>query len=361
MSDITNIVWNISGNISYSDNSVAPIEVTLAYGDKIASPYSNLNDFAILHRDKAAILADFFNVLYPGLVVLNPNSTVVTKTVRDVILFMSNTSTHSNGTVNNFSVQYINGSLNYVPNTIDANWTDMINFNKPLLQAMFESLVGVGNVVLSLYLFVDCFGSCSGNISNASPGPICGWTFNSAFGPGSSSIALNGSAVITSTSATDYAGMTKSLPDQLIDVDNLSGRFDFSEYSTTPNANTTYQLFINNHDLTKTVVVSFFGDGGAALQFGDISNAPLYLTTWTLTGGTHEVHFVTGDSPALYIDGNQLTLGAPIVVPTFSGSLPANIVGLFGGSGAATTTTSTTTNIFITTENIGPDTILLCQ
>lgn len=146
---VTSMVFNIYGTMSYSDRSSAPIEVTLAYNNNISNPYSNLADFSILKRDRAAVLTAFFNTLLPKTVTLTPASSTATKTVTDVVLLMTGVVTYDDRTWDSFVVEYLNGVVNFFPTSTTTDWADMVGFNKPLLTQVFEKLAGVGNAVLT--------------------------------------------------------------------------------------------------------------------------------------------------------------------------------------------------------------------
>lgn len=359
---VTDMVFKIYGTISYNDRSHAPIEVTLSYNNNISNPYTNLVDFATLQRDELDVVAEFLGTLFPGLVVLTPVTTPASKTVTDFVLLMSGIITYDDKSYDQFVVEYRNGVTNFIPASTATDWADMVNFNKPLLVSVFEKLTGVGGVVLAVYLFAECFIGCSGTISSGSPGPVCDWTFDSVFGPGSATITFTpGVMTINTVGLNDHPGATKPLSDPLETVAGVSGRFEFTEYQTAPNGTTTYQLFINNAALTETIVVSLFGDGNAVLQFGPVNAAPTYTASWTPNGGTHRIHFSTGTTPTLFLDDVSLPLSFLGNVATFSTSLPPNIVGIFGGAGVAATASSPVRNIFITSENTGPQAMLGCQ
>lgn len=152
-------------------------------------------------------------------------------------------------------------------------------------------------------LFSDCFLACEGAISGLSPGPVCGWTFSSIFGPGAATVTfVPGTMSMNTVSATDFLGVTKAFP--LTSVFGISGQFEFTEYPTPPNPATTYILFIANFDLSEVVDIELFGDGTLVVKVGDPAAAPTYTGAWTPSNGAHEIHFMIDPSgvPALFID-----------------------------------------------------------
>jgi hypothetical protein len=135
-------------------------------------------------------------------------------------------------------------------------------------------------------IFTDCFELCAGAITGAAPGPVCGWTFSEAFGVlGGTITFIPGGMSFDTTNAAEFPGDTKPLPAPLASVNNLSGQFDFTEYATVPNPLTTYDLLINNQDLSETIVLGMFGDGSLLFQVGDPASASNYSGTWMPVAG----------------------------------------------------------------------------
>jgi hypothetical protein len=362
---VTDMVFKIYGTICYKDHSHSPIEVTLAYNNNIANPYTNLADFATLERDDAAVVANFFSVLFPGLVVLTSSVAPLLKTVTDFVLVMTGIVTYNDKTFDEFVVEYHNGTLDFTPASSSADWADMVSFNAPLLLDVFERLTGAGNSIFAEYLFADCFTGCEGVVSAISPGPVCGWTLVSNSVPGNATATFGDNELtFTTFTDTDFPGITKLLPNPLVSVNDLSGRYNFAEYPTPPNTNTAYQKWIINEDGSEVILISVFGDGSTLFSFGDPTNLPTYLGTWTPNNGEHTVHFTTGPMPTMLVDGvdTNLVFFGNIDV---SGFQPPqnNSVAFFSGSGVNATASSETDNIFLVLINgiIGPHAILGCQ
>ena len=361
--EVTDVVLNISGTIAFSDKSQAPIETTLAYHHNISNPYTNLVNFATLSRDKSDILADFFGVLYPSIVALAPDATPAIKTVTDLILEMTGDVAYNDRTHASFSVRYVNGILSY-PDDVADLWADMVEGDAALLTSLFEKIAGTGNVALAEYLFTYC-SDCSGEISAVSPGPVCGWIFDDAFGPGDSYVTLEsgGVLIMSAESETDYMIARKELPEPVGSTFDKSGRWTFSEYQTIPNGTTTYQYWVNNSDISEIITISLFGDGNLIFQFGPVDLAYSWIGTWTPDGGTHTVHFSTGsltEDPKLYINGVEVPLIFLGQLVTFGAQLVPNMIAVMGGSGETGSSTSVVSNIVLTTGTIGPNVPLGC-
>lgn len=213
-------------------------------------------------------------------------------------------------------------------------------------------------------IFADCFGLCTGTINGAAPGPVCGWTYIEPFG------ALGGQFTFTpgvmsmdTFDADDFPIAAKPLSAPLASVFNMSGQFDFTEYSTPPNATTTYQLLVNNVDLSESFAVSLFGDGNIGVQAGDPTSIPFYVGTWTpVPGAAHVVHFSVDGAgvPTLYIDGVLHPLLFVANVPTFWASYPVNSVSYGGGAGTVAAGVSPLRNLFLTSGIVGPETVFCC-
>lgn len=211
-------------------------------------------------------------------------------------------------------------------------------------------------------IFADCFGLCTGVISGASPGPVCGWTFIEPFGARGGIFTFTpGQMSMDTAGALEYAIAVKPLPALLASVLGISGQFDFTEYPTPPNAETTYQVFLLNSDISELLSVSLFGDGSIVVQGGDKTSVPTYFGAWTPNGQAHRVHFwvpPTG-APRLWLDGVEITLAFVGDVGTFDG-YPANNVSYGGGAGVATPAVSPLRRLFLTSGETGPETNFCC-
>lgn len=208
-------------------------------------------------------------------------------------------------------------------------------------------------------LFSDCFRDCTGTISQGSPGPICGWTFNAVFGPLGGTISFTpGSMAFNTANATEFPGATKPLPQVLGSVNGISGQFQF----TAPNAQNSYNFVITNGDLSEIVLVALFGDGNVGVQVGPPANVPFYTGMWIPTSGPHEVHFSIDQSgvPTLFIDGVQTTLNFVGTVFSFASSLPPNVAAFFVGLGSAAPASAPVENAFVTRGVLPPETEFCC-
>jgi hypothetical protein len=217
---------------------------------------------------------------------------------------------------------------------------------------------------LSASIFADCFAGCIGAINGAAPGPVCGWNFIEPFGslggmfsftPGIMSMDTAGDA--------QFPIAAKSLPASLSSVFGISGQFDFTEYLTAPNANTTYQIFLNNSDISEVLSVSLFGDGSLVVQAGEVNSVPTYVGTWMPTpGAAHVVHFsIDGlGVPTLWLDGVAITLTFFGNVGSFATSYPANSISYGGGAGVAVPAASPLRRLFITAGATAPGTEFCC-
>lgn len=213
------------------------------------------------------------------------------------------------------------------------------------------------------HLFADCFASCSGVISLASPGPVCGWTYSDVFGGGTADFAfVPGSMTVETTGDTEFPAASRPLGSDLASVFGIAGLFDFTEYQTVPNGQTTYELIVNNVDQSQIALVGLFGDGGLIVQVGDPANAATYLGAWTPNNGAHRVYFSIDalGVPGLCIDGAPVALTSIGNVPSFGAFLPANSVAYLGGAGVAGAASNPVRDIFLTTGDPGPQSIFCC-
>lgn len=165
--------------------------------------------------------------------------------------------------------------------------------------------------------------------------------------------------------ADDFPIATKALGAPLASVFGLSGQFEFTEYLTPPNGTTTYQLLVNNFDLSESLFVSFFGDGSASVQAGDPAAIPTYINfaAWAPTpGATHVVHFSIDGAgiPTVYLDGVLIPMPFVAAVPSFSTLYPVNSMSYGGGAGDATPAASPLFDLFLTAGLVGPETEFCC-
>jgi hypothetical protein len=164
------------------------------------------------------------------------------------------------------------------------------------------------------------------------------------------------------SSALDYIGAIKDLLRPILSFNQVSGQFQFTEYQTPPNSTTTYQLAVNNADLTQGILFSLFGDGSGILQFGDLNAFSTWLFNWTPDGGNHIAHFSIDSmgKPHVWID----FVGKPVTflgfLPTLGALFPANMVGIFGGAGDPAAASSPVQKAFVTMGNVGPETNFCC-
>src|SRR6185369_7283680 len=201
-------------------------------------------------------------------------------------------------------------------------------------------------------LFSDRFDACTGMIDGSSPGPVCGWTFITPFGPlGGEFNFTPGSMSMDTDTDTEYAIAWKTLPAAFASFFDISGQFTFTEYLSTPNGFTTYQIVANNVDISESLSVSFFGDGSLGILVGDSTLTPFYVGTWTPTpGATHTVSFSIDalGIPTLYVDGVEISLTLFGSVSSFFTLYPANMLSWGGGSGDPAAGSSVLESMFLT-------------
>lgn len=211
--------------------------------------------------------------------------------------------------------------------------------------------------------FADCLASCVGTITVPSPGPVCGWVLATLPGiVGGSIVFTPGSMSFNTTTAAQYPSDMKTLDAPLASLFGVSGQFSFTEFTTVPNPDTAYNLFVTNSADTQVLQVFLLGDGNVGFAVGPPAGADLYLGTWTPNNGTHEVHFSTDalGVPTLYIDDVLIPLAFLANVPNFGGSLPADTVAFQIGSGSPIATSAVVTNLFVTNTITGPETEFCC-
>jgi len=212
-------------------------------------------------------------------------------------------------------------------------------------------------------IFADCFAVCAGTMSEVSPGPICGWTFDASQGSIGGTVTFSpGSMSFDTAGATEFPASRKPIPAPLTSVNLLTGQYSFVEYPTVPNPATTYNLYVTNFDLSEIILISLLGDGNVFLQVGDPAAAPSYVGTWTPNNGAHEVHFSVDALGVLtlWIDGVLIPLIFIGNIFSFASLEPPNIVAFGLGSADAAPTTAPVTSVFVTAGNLGPEAEFCC-
>jgi len=211
--------------------------------------------------------------------------------------------------------------------------------------------------------FADCFQECVGQITAASPGPICGWTFSEVFGTSTTPIIFTpGSMTITTDTATDYIGAVKSLPRPLPQNLSISAQFEFTEYQTPPNPTTTYQLFLTSPDSSRGIFLSLFGDGNGVIQVGDVLLIPAWIFTWTPNLGHHIVHLSIDSRgvPRIWIDHQEIPVTFFGDIFSIFDQLPGNTISFFGGAGENAPAASPISRVFLMEGNASQETNFCC-
>lgn len=212
-------------------------------------------------------------------------------------------------------------------------------------------------------IFRDCFGACTGVVTDAAPGPVCGWTWFQPFPEvGGSVVFAPGSMSFETTADDQFPGAIKPLQAPLSSVKNVTCQFSFTEYATPPNFLTTYNLMITNQEKTEAISLGLFGDNSAIIQAGNIDVISNFVGTWTPTQGPHVVHFsISAEGvPLLFIDQVLIPLVFSGTAGTFASELPPNTAGFFIGPGDPAPASSPVRNLFLTTGILGPETKFCC-
>lgn len=210
-------------------------------------------------------------------------------------------------------------------------------------------------------LFADCFAGCSGVISAGSPGPVCGWTFSTAFGT-TGTIDLAAGQMTLKGSSGDVAGAVKSLPASLSSVLDLSGKYSFTEFQASLGTGQAYEFWLTNTDNSESILVFLDDFGNALVQVGPTSLTSSYLGTWTPSNGSHDVFFTVDEEgvPHLYIDGNEVALEFVGESPSAAELLPANVVAVDAAVFDGTDESSPWTSIFLASGVLSPTTEFCC-
>jgi hypothetical protein len=226
--------------------------------------------------------------------------------------------------------------------------------------------IGSSIVITRCYpagIFSDCLKLCAGTIDHATPGPVCGWTFDESFGVLGGSVTLApGTMTFNTTATTDFPGVHKPIPSPLANILNLSAEFEFTEFATPPTVNTTYSMFINNVDNLSTFLLTMFGDGSLFYQFGNPASSPTYLGTWTPNGGSHKV-FISITAlgvPSLFIDGVNIPIPFFGNLATFGSFFPMNTAGFFIGSDSAVPASAVVRDLFVAPGVLPKDVVFCC-
>lgn len=210
-------------------------------------------------------------------------------------------------------------------------------------------------------LFADCFAGCSGVISAGFPGPVCGWTFSTAFGT-TGTIEFSSGQMALKGSSGDVAAAVKTLPASLSSVLDLSGKYSFTEFQASLGTGQAYEFWITNTDNSESILVFLDDFGNALVQVGPTALTSSYLGTWTPNNGSHVVFFTVDENglPHLYIDGNEVALEFVGESPSAAELLPANVVAVDGAVFDGANETSPWTSIFLASGVLSPTTEFCC-
>lgn len=210
-------------------------------------------------------------------------------------------------------------------------------------------------------LFADCFAGCSGVISAGSPGPVCGWTFGSAFGT-TGTVEFSSGQMTVKGSSGDVGAAVKSLPSSLSSVFDLSGKFSFTEFQASLATGQAYELYVTNVDNSESILVFLDDFGNALVQAGPTALTSSYLGTWTPNNGSHDVFFTVDEEgvPRLYIDGNEISLEFVGQTPASAELLPANVVEVDAAVFNGTNESSPWTSVFLASGVLSSTTEFCC-
>jgi hypothetical protein len=209
----------------------------------------------------------------------------------------------------------------------------------------------------------DCFAVCTGIISEADPGPVCGWTFFSGFGDFGGSVAFSPGMMTMLGAGNELPSASRPLFMALSSILDLTIQFTFTEFPIPAGSGSTYFLFLRTVDGKNGISFSMDDSGNVIVQAGPVDNAPNYLGTWTPNGGTHQVQIGIDDSgvPLVWIDGISIPVVLGVVTPSQASVIPENFINLpwFVGL-SATAVPSPVFSVFVTSGVYPPSTVFCC-
>ncbi len=211
-------------------------------------------------------------------------------------------------------------------------------------------------------IFADCFKDCSGLISSASAGPVCGWSFIIPFGDRGGTVAFSPGVMTFQGSSTNAPMDSKPIPMALPTIFGISGQYFFTEYQSPLGTGQLYYFFLSNFDGSEGLIVYLDDSGKVIFQVGPTPAAPSYIGTWTPNNGSHQVSF-TVDAlgvPTLAIDGVSIPLAFDVIAPSIVSVVPINSVSILAFIGNGANVSAPYTRIFVTSGIAGADTVFCC-
>lgn len=236
-------------------------------------------------------------------------------------------------------------------------WAKSLDHDSPPQHGSEEPIVCTTALVLA-----DCFPCVGGPIFEASPGPVCGWTYTAAFGGKGGEVSFAGGQMLMQMLANNNvpAAYKQALNPTIV---SRTGQFTFTEFAGSVGFGISfYEHFLINAGKTQAVYMRLLDDGTLFIQAGLTLNATVFTGFWTPNNGTHTVHYnVVGlNNIQLWIDGVLISLS-----PLGSGgiatmSLPDNIAAFFFAAGNYFPDVASIDSVFISRPLLPPSTVFCC-
>src|SRR6188474_285289 len=213
-------------------------------------------------------------------------------------------------------------------------------------------------------LIADCFDSCVGGpIDQGSPGPVCGWTFVTPFGPKGGQVSFTPlMSLETLGGNSDSPAAAKGLLSALVGVTNISIQYTFTEFPGSAGSGLSrYDFYLTDTGPVNALDIFLDDTGSVFITLGPGAGADAYFGTWTPNNGTHKVDLSVDGAmvPTLFIDDVAIPLAFLGTGFSFSGIPPSNVFMPTALRGTAVSA-ATVSSIFVTNGVFPPSTVYCC-
>lgn len=210
-------------------------------------------------------------------------------------------------------------------------------------------------------IFSDCFGGCSGTITQIAPGPVCGWKFfQSPLGAAGPVVLAPGVMTFQAPTSNEAPAVYKDIV--LSSIKNLTVQFVFQEFADL-GASSSYFIVITDAGNADVLSIELGANGDVDVLLGPQGNASVYEGIWTPNKGKHTVHVTVNGTgvPRVWVDGVEIPMPFIVGGLVFAGysmsAVTANFADLNGPGPALS---ATLTGLFITSGQLPPDTVFRC-
>lgn len=150
MATATQVVGRISGLVAFSDGSIGSFGANLDDGGRNSTNINSVNDYKQVYEDKLSVLTALFATKL-GITISSPGAPSNSKTVSDMTMEISGRVAYSNGTHQDFGVQYVvkTGAVELIPGSAAVILAvGGVAALRTKLDSLLETVTGTGTVTV---------------------------------------------------------------------------------------------------------------------------------------------------------------------------------------------------------------------